>query len=249
MIRKIILVALLTLGLAASAAGAHGPIAHASATCADFQNQLAAQLAADTRDADGDGIYCEDLPCPCSSEWYAQHGGGPTPTPVPAPPPVVPVVPPTPTPPTTPAPVVPDPTPTPDPTPDPDPSPSPTPPAPKCVATKKIVDVDLSEAHFPAVLGHMRRAIRAGWRRVLTLNRSGAAARSVRALRGVATRHGFERDQWPLPSGRATWRASVAYVPSGQERAAAAEIATKLHRYCDGVRFEVEGSLRLQAAG
>jgi hypothetical protein len=36
-----------------------------AATCADYSNQAAAQQAADTRDADGDGIYCESLPCPC----------------------------------------------------------------------------------------------------------------------------------------------------------------------------------------
>jgi hypothetical protein len=38
-----------------------------AATCADYSNQAAAQQAADTRDADGDGIYCESLPCPCST--------------------------------------------------------------------------------------------------------------------------------------------------------------------------------------
>jgi len=36
-----------------------------AAVCADYANQAAAQRAADTRDADGDGIYCESLPCPC----------------------------------------------------------------------------------------------------------------------------------------------------------------------------------------
>jgi hypothetical protein len=30
-----------------------------AATCAEYPNQAAAQRAADTRDADGDGIYCE----------------------------------------------------------------------------------------------------------------------------------------------------------------------------------------------
>ena len=40
--------------------------AHAAATCADYPNQAAAQRAADTRDADGDGVYCESLPCPCA---------------------------------------------------------------------------------------------------------------------------------------------------------------------------------------
>jgi hypothetical protein len=36
-----------------------------SRTCSDYSNQADAQRAKDTRDADGDGIYCEDLPCPC----------------------------------------------------------------------------------------------------------------------------------------------------------------------------------------
>ena len=36
-----------------------------AATCGDYSNQAAAQRAADTRDADGDGIYCESLTCPC----------------------------------------------------------------------------------------------------------------------------------------------------------------------------------------
>lgn len=47
-----------------------------AATCADYANQAAAQRAKDTRDADGDGIYCESLPCPCSA---ATGGGSPSP--------------------------------------------------------------------------------------------------------------------------------------------------------------------------
>lgn len=35
--------------------------------CADYPNQAAAQFAGDTVDADHDGIYCESLPCPCST--------------------------------------------------------------------------------------------------------------------------------------------------------------------------------------
>ena len=50
------------------------PVAHAAAVCADYPDQAAAQKAKDTRDADGDGIYCEDLPCPCST---AKGGSAP----------------------------------------------------------------------------------------------------------------------------------------------------------------------------
>jgi hypothetical protein len=68
------------LAAVASASPAHrAPVsAHASAVCADYPNQAAAQRAADTRDADGDGAYCESLPCPCAGP------GAPSSPPAPA---------------------------------------------------------------------------------------------------------------------------------------------------------------------
>ena len=48
-----------------------------AATCADYSNQAAAKRARDTRDADGDGIYCESLPCPCSAAKGGVRGTRP----------------------------------------------------------------------------------------------------------------------------------------------------------------------------
>ena len=59
--------------------------AASAATCSDYSNQAAAQRAMDTRDADGDGIYCESLPCPCLKPGEDSGGGGGNPTPTPAP--------------------------------------------------------------------------------------------------------------------------------------------------------------------
>jgi hypothetical protein len=42
------------------------PTARAASVCADYPNQAAARHAANTRDPDHDGLYCEDLPCPCA---------------------------------------------------------------------------------------------------------------------------------------------------------------------------------------
>jgi len=50
-----------------------------AATCADYPNQAAAQRAADTRDANSNGVYCESLPCPCLKP--GQGGDGPAPAP------------------------------------------------------------------------------------------------------------------------------------------------------------------------
>lgn len=62
------------------------PAGASAATCSDYSNQADAQRAADTRDADGDGIYCEALPCPCLYGGGGGGGGGsPTPRPRPKP--------------------------------------------------------------------------------------------------------------------------------------------------------------------
>ena len=70
------------LAIAALIALALVPSPASAATCADYSNQAEAQRAADTRDGDGDGLYCESLPCPCST-----GGGSTAPPPPPAPPP------------------------------------------------------------------------------------------------------------------------------------------------------------------
>src|SRR4051812_13705001 len=68
-------IALLTLAAAllAPSAAAAEPLARPAATCSDYSNQADAQRAADTRDGDGDGIYCEDLPCPCLKPGSGHH--------------------------------------------------------------------------------------------------------------------------------------------------------------------------------
>lgn len=57
-----------------------GAPAAQAATCSDYSNQAAAQREADTRDADGDGIYCEALPCPCLKPGDGGSGRAPTPS-------------------------------------------------------------------------------------------------------------------------------------------------------------------------
>ncbi len=58
-----------------------------AAVCDDFSNQREAQEAANTRDADGDGIYCEALPCPCLRPGESTGGEDDRTKPQPPPPP------------------------------------------------------------------------------------------------------------------------------------------------------------------
>jgi hypothetical protein len=164
-----------------------------AAVCSDYASQAEAQAAADTRDGDGDGIYCEELPCPCAGPTSASDNKPAQPT------------------------------------------------RSECVRTRRVVRVAISRTRYPAVLAHIRQAVREGWPRVLRINRPGADARRERALAGIPTRPGMDRDEWPMAFARKTWRAHVAYVPSDQNRGAGASIGLKLRRYCNGVRFKVIG--------
>jgi hypothetical protein len=199
----------LAAGLLVGSSG-HVPSPAWAATCADYPNQAAAQAAGDTRDADGDGVYCESLPCPCST-------APPVPTPAPGPPPV-----PTPTPQASPA---------------------------DCTSRAGVQDVSFSKAKYPNIRRHFLRALRRGWPRTLVLNRDGASARRARLLEGVATKRGYDRDEYPpaLARGKGKglvkgvdprgWRADVMLVPSHENRSHGSVMGLKLRRFCNGTKF------------
>ena len=78
--------ALAGLPVAAFARPASNPRATVATTCSSLTNQAAAQRAADTRDPDGDGLYCESLPCPCPAPGRRNAGRRPAPASPPTPP-------------------------------------------------------------------------------------------------------------------------------------------------------------------
>ena len=51
-----------------------------SGRCSDFATQADAQRAANTRDGDGDGVYCESLPCPCLKKGATKPTETPSPS-------------------------------------------------------------------------------------------------------------------------------------------------------------------------
>jgi hypothetical protein len=221
---RALIAVLLALGALAPAAAGRAlddpPVAQAAAVCSDYPNQAAAQRAADTVDADGDGIYCESLPCPCLKP------GAPAPSPAPT---VVP-------------------TPTPTATPSPTPTPHPTGES-GCQRPSSVQSISFSKIKYRNIRRHAQRAIRKGWPSVLVINRPGADARRDRLLESWDTKRGYDRDEYPPAVGRGRgagltrgsnprgWRADVAYVPSSENRSHGSALGTKLRRFCDGTKF------------
>jgi hypothetical protein len=208
------------------------PSAASAAVCADFSNQAAAQAAANTVDADHDGIYCESLPCPCS------HGNAPSPSPTPLPP--------------TPPPPPPPPPPVALPAPPSSPPSSGANPA-GCKRPKTVQRLVFSKTKYPTIRRHFLRAIAKGWPKVMVVNRNGADQRRDRLLALIPAKPGFDRDEYPAAVGRGKanglstgllqgvapigWLADVEYVPSSENRSHSFSLEAKLKKLCNGTRF------------
>jgi len=129
----------------------------------------------------------------------------------------------------------------------------PPPPKATCTRPQRVQRVVFRRAEYPNIRRHFRAALRRGWPKVMVLNRPGADARRDRLLEGVATRPGFDRDEYPAAVGRGRangrsralvrgtnprgWKADVAYVPSGENRSHGSSLGNKLRPFCNGTRF------------
>lgn len=117
-----------------------------------------------------------------------------------------------------------------------------------CTSPRSVQSVTFSSAKYPTIRRHVNRAVRAGWPRVLTINREGSDQRRSRLLRGKPTRAGFDRDEYPpaMARGRGSavrgsapvgWMASVMYVPRSENRSHGAVMGAAARKWCNGVRF------------
>jgi hypothetical protein len=118
-----------------------------------------------------------------------------------------------------------------------------------CVRPDKVQRIAFDAAKYPTIRRHVLDAVGAGWPRTLVISRTGAAARRDRLLEGVPTRDGFDRDEYPPAVGRGRgsglvrgvaprgWMASIAYVPSSENRSHGSVLGAQLRRFCNGTRF------------
>jgi len=82
--------------------------------------------------------------------------------------------------------------------------------------------------------------------RLLTLERDNADGRRRQDLKGIPTRPGFDRDEYPPAVSEEAGlhtdghRSSVTYVPSSENRSGGSVLGRALAGYCDGQKFIIE---------
>ncbi|NEW05967.1 sporulation protein [Paenibacillus sp. SYP-B3998] len=94
-------------------------------------------------------------------------------------------------------------------------------------------------SRYPLTGAHMRDAIAAGHSSICTIDREGAAENRKEALRGIPTKPGYDRDEWPMAMCQEGGRgADVRYVPFSDNRGAGSWVGHQLTRYSNGTRIK-----------
>lgn len=110
-----------------------------------------------------------------------------------------------------------------------------------CQTTPLAVVVNLDDQKNDDTIAHARAAVIAGKPRVLHIARGLASIHRHESLRGIKTRHGFDRDEYPpAASLEGGTGADVEYVKSSDNRSAGSRMKIQLTPYCDGQSFILE---------
>ncbi|MEO8552822.1 MAG: RHS repeat-associated core domain-containing protein [Kofleriaceae bacterium] len=99
------------------------------------------------------------------------------------------------------------------------------------------VVVELSRARNPEAVAHIEEAQAAGKPSVLTIDREGARARRYQSLKGIGSRPGLQRDEYPPAMFKEGGRgASVRHIDPGQNQSAGSLIRHALTGHKNGTR-------------
>jgi hypothetical protein len=110
-----------------------------------------------------------------------------------------------------------------------------------CTLTRDLIVVDLDNVKHRHILRHTFDARRKGHPRVLHIFREEGPANRRESLRGIPTKKGYDRDEYPpAMADEGGEGASVRYVLSSENRSAGSVMMFQLRPYCDKQRFVIE---------
>lgn len=110
-----------------------------------------------------------------------------------------------------------------------------------CERTRLAVVVNLKDVEHRQTIAHVFNSLLSGQPRILHIDRADSEAHRAASLRGVPTKPGFDRDEYPpAMSAEGGAGADVAYVPRHDNRSAGAKMGNDLSGYCEGQAFILE---------
>lgn len=110
-----------------------------------------------------------------------------------------------------------------------------------CRTLAGAVVVNLDDSRSPAAVAHVRRAVAARQPWLLHIDRAHEDLHRRTSLRGIPTRPGHDRDEYPpAVSAEGGAGADVELIPAGDNRSAGGKMGAALRPYCDGQAFTFE---------
>lgn len=113
--------------------------------------------------------------------------------------------------------------------------------ADSCQTRTRALVIDLDNQRHARILDHAWDAIEAGEKKFLHIDCEHAKAHRRASLRGIPTRQGYDRDEYPpAASEEGGEGADIRYVKSAENRSAGSLMGRQLHGWCNGQRFRFE---------
>ncbi|MEK5447452.1 NucA/NucB deoxyribonuclease domain-containing protein [Paenibacillus sp. FSL R7-0331] len=103
----------------------------------------------------------------------------------------------------------------------------------------EVVQLVFPSDRYPETAGHIQEAIRNGESAICTISREDAEENRKESLKGVPTKKGYDRDEWPMAMcAEGGAGADIEYITPGDNRGAGSWVGNQLEGYADGTRVE-----------
>ncbi|MBW5468513.1 DNA-entry nuclease [Brevibacillus formosus] len=93
---------------------------------------------------------------------------------------------------------------------------------------------------YPQTAKHIKEAIASGKSAICTIDRNGADENRQESLKGIPTKKGFDRDEWPMAMcAEGGTGAHIQYISPSDNRGAGSWISNQLEEFSDGTKVEI----------
>ncbi|MDC0763476.1 NucA/NucB deoxyribonuclease domain-containing protein [Brevibacillus sp. AG] len=93
---------------------------------------------------------------------------------------------------------------------------------------------------YPETAKHIKDAVASGKSAVCTIDRDGADKNRDESLKGIPTKKGYDRDEWPMAMcAEGGTGAHIEYISPSDNRGAGSWISNQLEDFPDGTKVEI----------
>ncbi|WP_339271756.1 NucA/NucB deoxyribonuclease domain-containing protein [Paenibacillus sp. FSL R5-0470] len=103
----------------------------------------------------------------------------------------------------------------------------------------EVVQLIFPSDRYPETAKHIQDAIAKGESATCTINREQAEDNRKESLKGIPTKKGYDRDEWPMAMCNEGGKgADIEYITPKDNRGAGSWVGNQLEDYADGTRVE-----------